>query len=615
MPGSTPSLAYQFNVEAVRARSMEDLERQLVQAEIRLREAERAREAAELDRARLSEALDAVTSDRDAQLVAKEVLWKEKKSLENEVEVLFKRISELVHQLSTATSVDLQERFALEIKTLQRRLDDRNQTLFGTRSERRGAPAGETVEEKEVTPPRRKRTGSKRTAQPKLPMTKLPHRLTPEARAHGCVKCAGNLAEMKGQTEDYEEVTVQRTCYKLVVHQCQKYRCEDCGWIDTAPGPDRVIPGGRYSAEFAVHSIVQKYVDHMPLDRQVRQMERAGLQVTSQTLWDQHRYVGLLLLPTFLALHALILSAEVCFADESPWRLMTRGGSKKWWVWVLSNGLLVYYQIVSSRGAAAARELLRDFAGILMSDDYTVYSALEQERTRLGGVQTVIDEDGKVVELPTPNYTLATCWMHARRYLVKAEKYHPEAGPALDLIAGLYHVEAQAEADVDRQAATASERGEPLSEDATKKLLLTTRAGLRERISKGLVDRIDEWRKRVVRLPGTALAEALDHMDRVWSRLILFLSDPRIPLDNGHAERQIRDVVLGRRNFQGSRSDEGARVSATFYSLLRSARNLGLDPEAYLLEAVRQVLAKPKTVFLPTDYVAMLQKKPSQQTE
>ena len=99
---------------------------------------------------------------------------------------------------------------------------------------------------------------------------------------------------------------------------------------------------------------------------------------------------------------------------------------------------------------------------------------------------------------------------------------------------------------------------------------------------------------------------ALDHMDRVWSRLLLFLSDARIPLDNGHAERQIRDVVLGRKNFQGSRSEEGARTSAIFYSLLRSARNLGLDPEAYLLEAVRRAMANPKKAFLPTHYVEML---------
>ena len=131
-----------------------------------------------------------------------------------------------------------------------------------------------------------------------------------------------------------------------------------------------------------------------------------------------------------MALHALILTAALCYADETPWRMMTKGGSKRWWLWALSDGRLVYYQVVTSRGTAAARALLIDFAGLLMADDYVVYRSLEGEFSRCGA-QQVIDEDGNKVEVWTPDFTLLTCWMHARRYLFKAEKYQPTAGPGL----------------------------------------------------------------------------------------------------------------------------------------------------------------------------------------
>jgi len=619
-----PASWFQLDLEAIRHRSQADLATALSEAELARQEAERARQEAEQAardaeqarqeaeqaRGRLAAALAEMTSDRDALLRGNEVLWTEKRALQNEVEVLFKRISELNRQLAEATSVDLQERFALEISTLQRRLDDRNQALYGTRSERRGRPEGEQVEgEQAEKPRRRKRSGSRRTVQQKLPIRKVPHVLEPEQCAGGCAACQGDLEEMKGQVETSEEITVQRVRYEMLVHEVQKYRCKECGWITAAPGPDKLIAGGRYSPEFAVQSVVSKYADHMPLERQVTQMLRAGLEITSQTLWDQHRYLWLLLLPTLLALHALILRSTVCFADESPWRLMRKGGTKKWWVWVVSNGPLVYYQIVPSRGTAAARELLRDFSGFLMTDDYVVYGSLEKERTRIGGVRQVIDEQGNLVEVPTPDFTLGTCWMHARRYFIKAEKYHPEAGPALDLIAGLYKAESDAEADVTRQQLLAEQAGEMLTDEGRYELLLRARQHHRDQVSRGLVARLDAWRRQAIRLGGSALAEALDHLDRLWSRLVLFLDDPRIPLDNGHSERQIRGTVVGRKNFQGNRSEEGARVSACFYSLVRSAINLGLDPEAYLLEAVHRAMAEPKTVFLPTDYAAMLRQQ------
>ncbi|NOZ79227.1 MAG: IS66 family transposase [Acidobacteria bacterium] len=610
---------FQFNVDAVRARSHGDWAAALLDAEERLHvaeqtriEAERSRLDAEQTHTRLVEAFAEVSADRDSLVRAREQLWKENKARSNELEVLYKRISELVQQLSEVTQVDLQQQFTLEIRRLQRRLDDRNQSLYGSSSERRGRPEGEgdsPAEKPEAKRRRRKRSGSRRTSQPKLPIVPVPHLLSAQEQAGGCKVCLGDLTEMKGQTEDHEQITVARVVYQLQLHQCQKYRCVDCGGIATAPGPEKIIAGGRYSPEFAVHSAVLKYADHLPLERQVRQMSRAGLNVTSQALWDQHRYLALLLLPTLLALHALILTAALCYADETPWRMMKKLGSKRWWMWTVSDGRLVYYQAVTSRGNAAGRELLRDFAGLLMADDYVVYNSLEHERTRLGGVRQVIDEQGNRIDVWTPDFTLLTCWMHARRYLFKAEKHQPTAGPGVDIIGALYKVEADAEAEVDKLVIAAIEASKPISDEDQVLLLLQARREHRERTSRGLIAKLDTWRKQVIRLEGSALADALKHMDRLWPRLVMFLEDARIPLDNGHAERQIRGPVLGRVNFQGNRSEDGAMVTAALYSLIRSAINLGLNPEDYMNEALRRAIAAPGSIWLPTDHLDMLRER------
>jgi transposase len=599
------TLGFEFNVDAVMARSSADLafalelsERRAAAAEQALVEARLAHQEAEAARALLQ-------AELAASEVAKRELWAARQVLANENELLMRRIGNLVQQLSQATSRDLQLELAGEISRLQRQVDEKNRSLYGSSSERRpqvgdGANGDESSENKR--PRRRKQTGAKRTDQPKLPIREVHHGLTDAETRGGCRECDGNLVEMEGQTEDSEEVGVQRIRYELRVHRCQKYRCTGCGWITTAPGSDKLVPGGRYGIDFAVQVAIDKYEDALPLNRQVKRMKREGLVVTTQTLWDQVEALYRLLVPTLLVIHARILQATVCFADETPWRMMPKeGGSKRWWLWTVSDGTGVYFQLVASRCTAAARSLLRDYAGILMSDDYIVYSALERARSRHGGVQQVIDEHGKIVDLWTPDYLLATCWMHARRYLFKAERYHPEASPALDLIAEIYQVETACVAEVEARRKAAQGGEDTVTDQQSFDWLIEARRRRRDTESRPLVAQLDAWRQSVVHLEGTALTDAVKHLDRLWSRLILFLDDPRIPLDNGHAERQVRGPVVGRNNYAGSRSEAGARVAALFFSLIATARNLGLDPNAYLIAAATHARRNPGAAYTPWD--------------
>ena len=138
-----------------------------------------------------------------------------------------------------------------------------------------------------------------------------------------CPKCGGELRVFEGQFDEADEVDVVERRFVLVKHKRQKYRC-DCGCIETAEGPPKLQKWGRYSIGFAIAVAVGKYADHLPLQRQVVQMRRQGLQIDSQTLWDQLFALCAHLQPAYEALHAHVLSPPVVGADETTWRLMGR---------------------------------------------------------------------------------------------------------------------------------------------------------------------------------------------------------------------------------------------------------------------------------------------------
>ena len=175
-----------------------------------------------------------------------------------------------------------------------------------------------------------------------------------------------------------------------------------------------------------------------------------------------------------------------------------------------------------------------------------------------------------------------------RRKYVEAEPRYP--GPCravLDLIGRLYAIEAQVPAL--SPGATAEERA------ATR----TLRACLRAEQSREIVGEIRAWALGQRVLPESSLGKAITYMLALWVGLTRFLNDPRIPIDNNHTERGLRGVVLGRKNHYGSRSQRGTEVAALFYSLIESGKLCGVDPKAYLLQAVHAALATPGTVTLP----------------
>jgi len=446
-----------------------------------------------------------------------------------------------------------------ELDILKEQLASRERALFGDSSEKRKRP--DTEKKPPASSPPQRGHGPKE--QPELPSLEKIHELDEADKV--CRECGGELVEM-GQFEESEEVTVVERSFVLVKHRRKKYRCRCNACVETALGPAKLKPGSRYSPEFAVEVVTAKYLDHIPLERQVRIMGREGLRVDSQTLWDQAETVARLLAPSGRALFDLVLAEELVHADESWWRLMETKAAKRWWAWSVGTEEAVCYKILDSRSQEAAREVLGQYRGIVMADAYGVYAALSRA---------------------APGFTLAHCWAHVRRKFAEIEEHYP--GPAseiLALIGRLY--------DVEREASLAGEKAEVRSR----------RSVLRAERSRGIVSEIQRWAMAQRALPESGLGRAMAYMFGIWKGLTLFLDDPRIPLDNNLAERGLRGLVVGRKNHYGSRSRRGTEVAALFYSLVESAKLAGVDPKAYLLKAVHAAIADPKAVTLPRDLLA-----------
>jgi transposase len=478
-----------------------------------------------------------------------------------ENEKLHKRIVELTQEIARLKGESSQGKLELELERLQRQLDRFQRRLFAESSEKRGS-SGKDASTSET--PRR---GHGPRVQKKLPIEEVVHELAEDERR--CPACSGALSEMQGQYEESDEITVVRRQFILLRHRRQKYRCRCNGAVVTAPGPVKLIPGGRYAVEFAVEVATSKYLDHLPLDRQRRIMAREGLEIDTQTLWDQLHALYRHLKPTYEALGRRVLDSPQIGADETWWRVMGKGVSKRWWDWCLSTPDAVFHTIHRSRSAEAVRELLAGYEGTAITDGYKAYETLARAES---GVK------------------LAHCWSHVRRKYIEIESFYPEpCREILDLIQELY----------------ALEKTVPAGDDA-----LAQRARVRQEQSASVVKRIRDWALAQKSSPRSGLREAIEYMLSLWTGLTRFLEDPSLPLDNNATERALRGVVLGRKNHLGSRSERGTRVAALFYSLLETAKLCDLEPRDYLAQAARRAIADPGSVLLPHD----LLKSPQQES-
>jgi transposase len=403
--------------------------------------------------------------------------------------------------------------------------------------------------------PRKERTKFGPTAQPQLPRVEMVCELDPPDRA--CPSCGGELAPMAGQFESSEMVDVVDVSYRIVHVQRQKYVCRCGGCVQTAEGPERATPGGRYSLLFAIKVAIDKYLDHLPLSRQERILSRHGIEVSRQALWEQVQAIAkrLALLDEALLLH--VKQQPVIGIDQTSWARLEKGADKPWQMWCLTAPGVVVHRIKDDKSAATFTELVGDYRGIMVCDAAKTHEA----GARAG-----------------PGIVLAGCWAHVFRKFEEAEPDHPEASRALSFIGKLYEIDERAGDD------------------------LALRAQLRRTESSAVLAELKSWLWAQAVLKTLSIGKAAAYAIANWDRLTRFADDARVPLDNNQTERAIRGPVVGRRNHFGSKSHRGTEVAATLYSIIETAKLSGLDPAKYLLEAVRA--ADRGQALMPWDFAA-----------
>ncbi|MBP6778206.1 MAG: IS66 family transposase [Piscinibacter sp.] len=399
------------------------------------------------------------------------------------------------------------------------------------------------------------RSKSGPTPQPDLPHVPLTCALDDADRQ--CPSCGGALKPMGDQAETSEMIDVVEVSYRIVDVRQPKYVCACGGCVETAPGPERALPGSRYSLAFAIKAVIDKYLDHIPLERQVRILERHHLVVTSQTLWDMVCAIAKRLARVDAALYDHTLAQPVMGLDQTGWPRLEHDAKKPWQMWCLTAPGVVVHRIRDDKSAATFGALVGKYRGTIVCDALATHAAGAREG---------------------PGITLAGCWAHVYRKFEEALPDHPEAEPALQWIGALYEIDRRADGDLARVAE------------------------LRRAEAPAILDAFKDWLWHQATLKTLAIGKAAAYAVANWSRLTRFVDDARIPLDNNATERAIRGPVVGRKNHYGSKSRLGTQVAATLYTILETAKLHRLDPAQYLAAAV--IAADRGETLLPWDFAA-----------
>jgi transposase len=334
----------------------------------------------------------------------------------------------------------------------------------------------------------------------------------------------------------------------------------------TAPRPPSPIARGLAGPGLLAHLIVSKFCDHLPLYRCERMLARFGVSLSRSTLCDWLAQSAGLLRPLWDLLKDQVLKSRVIQTDDTPVRVQAQAAlaahQGRLWVQVGDEdhpGLVYFYS--PNREGQWPQMFLKGYAGFLQADAYTGYDALFAT--------------GAVVEVG--------CWAHARRKFFEAQKTDPEGALyALGVIRQLYAVERQAAEQV-------AELRLPRAE--AEKLRLR----LRQAQSVPLLKSFGEWldKQAVSALPKSPLGEAVGYARNQWVALQVYTTAGFLEIDNNAAERALRAVAIGRKNYLFFGSDVGGETAAVLYTFTQTCQALSVEPWRYLRDVLERLPSHP----------------------
>lgn len=390
-----------------------------------------------------------------------------------------------------------------------------------------------------------------------LPTEERDYRLTEEERV--CPECAGHLHEMGADI--HQEIEIVPAQVKLIKHIRHKYACRSCernsdpSPVLQASMPKRAFPNSIASASAVSHIITQKFVESNPLYRQEAALKRMGVWLSRQTMANWVLKAADLLNPVYKRMRDELLKSDILHADETTLQVLKepgRAAQTKSYMWLYRTGRyrrpIVLFEYQRTRAKEHPLRFLAPFHGYLHSDAYVVFDGI-------------------------PNVTPVGCWSHARRTFDEAKTAAVgNVGSAtlagLDFCNRLFKIEADlCDVTPDERKAARLERSKPLLDEF--KLWL------------------DEHALTV--LPKFPLGKAIGYCLGHWKRLTEFLSDGRLEIDNNRAERSIKPLVIGRKNWLFANTPAGAQSSAVLYSIIETAKENELNPFTYIIHLFEQL--------------------------
>jgi transposase len=471
------------------------------------------------------------------QLARNKQLQADKQAIVQENEGLKARVLTLQEQLNLA----LARRYAASSEKIspdQYRLFDEAETDTKALSE----------DDEVIVPAHSRKKGGRRKLPKTLPRVEVVHELSADELI--CPHDGATLTEIGEVTS--EQLDIVPATIQVIQHIRKQYAC-DCGQcIKTAALPKQPIPKSMASPGLLAHITVSKYQDALPLYRQETILRRIGVDLPRATLANWMIQVGVLIQPLINLLRDRLLEYDIIQMDETTVQVLKEPGKQaqsKSYIWVQRGGPpdrpVVLYDYDPGRSAEVPKRLLENFKGYLQADGYDGYNAVVAANglTRLG------------------------CMAHARRKFtdaIKAQGKNQKRGNAhrgLSLIRKLYRIERQA-----------------------RKLKPQERYARRQKHARPVFDELRTWLEVTLPQipPSSATGQALNYLHNEWDRLIRYLDDGRLEIDNNLAENAIRPFVVGRRNWLFSTSVKGVKASANLYSLIECAKINGLEPYAYL---------------------------------
>lgn len=401
-------------------------------------------------------------------------------------------------------------------------------------------------------------------------LRRVEHRHEPQDTACPTPECGRPMVRVGEDVS--EKLDVVPAEFFVHRHVYGKWACKCCQQLVQERVPPAIIEGGMPASGLVAHTLISRFVDHLPYYRQETINARSGVHTPRSTLAQWCGRGGAALEPIYDVHKRFVLGSQVLHADETPVAMLDPGAgkTKKAYVWAYARGAFdptpgVVYDFCLGRGARYPVAFLggtqdrneheRRWRGTLVRDEYVAYD-------------TVIDAN------TCPGRIAAGCLAHARRKFDELKKANASAmaDEAVHRIAQIYRIE--------RELVSLSG---------------SERLDLRKALTKPLWQELHVWlqleRSKVPE--GGATAQAIDYSLNHWTALTRNLLDGDVPVDNNHLENQIRPWAMGRRAWLFTGSELAGQRAAVVMSLVQSARLCGHDPHAYLTDVLQRLPAHP----------------------